>query len=105
MQVNKSENPKPVLSFIKLTKGVNMKTRKLISGIILSASVSMGAAQADNITTRDDLFAYLQIGKVNSIESVETTDCKNLGARDANPASMGVVQASKITTRDDLFDL
>ena len=82
-----------------------MNTHRLIGGIIVSTLVTMGAAQADNITTRDDLFAYLKIGKANSTESVETQKCKYLESRDAGLLPMGAVQTGNIITRDDLFYL
>ena len=78
-----------------------MTIRGLISSIIAAASITMGAVQADNITTRDDLFDYLKIGNDNSVGSAETPECKKLMAGDSNPALMGDVQTGNITTRDE----
>lgn len=81
-----------------------MKIRGLISSIFISVSISMGATQADNITTRDDLFHYLRIGNGSSNESVRTPECIKPEAREVDPASMGAAQTGNMTTRDDLFD-
>lgn len=82
-----------------------MITNKLVGSIVLSTSVTMGAVQAKNITTRDDLFAYLQIQEVSSIASAKMQKCKYQKNRVSNTASMGDAQIDNITTRDDSFDL
>ena len=70
-----------------------MKTRNIISSFILTAAMTLGVAQAGNLTT-DELFDYLQAGDENSIHSNETVEFSRMEFRDIDPASRHIYEQS-----------
>ena len=70
-----------------------MKLRNIISSFILTASMSLGTAQAGNMTI-DELFDYLQAGDENSIQSVETVEFSRMEFRDTDSASEHIYKQS-----------
>jgi len=70
-----------------------MKTRNIISSIILTASMTLGVAQADDINTHE-LFDYLQSGDENSLQNDETVEFSRLEFKDADSASRLIYEQS-----------
>lgn len=70
-----------------------MKLRIIIGSTILTASMSLGMAQAGNMTT-DELFDYLQAGDENSIHSVETVEFSRMEFSENDSASERIYEQS-----------
>ena len=67
--------------------------KNIISGLIITASMAFGSAQAGNLTT-DELFDYLQSGDENSIESLDTVELSRMEFSDINSESSDAHKAS-----------
>ena len=70
-----------------------MKTRNIISSMIFTASMTLGVAQAGNMTTAE-LFDYLQAGDESSIQSVETVEFSRMEFSDTTPATKYIYEQS-----------
>jgi len=70
-----------------------MKTRNIISSIILTASMTLGVAHGDDINTHE-LFDYLQAGDENSIQNDETVELSRMEFKDADSASRLIYEQS-----------
>ena len=76
-----------------------MKTRTLISNLILAASMTVGAAHAGSITT-DELFDSITSGDSNSIYPTDRVELSKMEFSDVKPSEDMNHQRSI----DELFD-
>ena len=70
-----------------------MKTRNIISSLILTASMTLGVAQADDISTHE-LFDFLQSGDESSIQNDETVEFSRMEFKDVGSASRHIYEQS-----------